>query len=118
VVGSTGGAVYGVKWTSAWSNQMTTTFVAAYNNKRGSDANTYANYVGTGPDTIIHKNMSVTGGRAVGDGRLVEGGNLDTGSGDYPPAPPLTAPRGFAYLKTRLRGATEVHTRLSAAPRS
>jgi hypothetical protein len=118
VVGSTGGSLYGAKWSSAWSDKMTTTFVAAYNNKGGSDPNTYANYVGSGPDTIIHRSMSVTGGRAVGDGRLVEGGNLDTGTGDYQPASLITLRGDLTYYKTGLAGSHEFQTGFFAEPRS
>jgi hypothetical protein len=118
VVGSTGGSLYGVKWTAAWSNQMTTTVVAAYNNKGGSDPNTYAGYAGSGPDTIIHQNMTVTGGRAVGDGRLVEGGNLDQGTGAYQPASLITLRGDLTYYKTGLAGSHEFQTGFFAEPRS
>jgi hypothetical protein len=118
VVGSTGGSLYGVKLTSAWSSQMTTTFVVAYNDKGGSDPNTYTNFIGSGPDTIIHKNVNITGGRAVGDGRLVEGGNLDSGFGNYQPASLITLRGDFTYYKTGLIGSHEFQTGFFAEPRS
>ena len=38
---STGGALYGVKLTSAWGQRLTTTFTASYNNKGGNGLDSY-----------------------------------------------------------------------------
>ncbi|MGE5245954.1 MAG: TonB-dependent receptor domain-containing protein [Betaproteobacteria bacterium] len=118
VLGSTGGSLYGVKVTSAWNNRLTTTFLAAYNDKSGSDKNTYANYNGSGPDVIIHKSFNIQSGRAVGSGRLVQGGNLDGGSGSYQPASLITLRGDLTYYKDGWGGSHEMQTGFFAEPRS
>src|SRR5437773_2041232 len=74
---STGGSLYCGRLTSVWGQRMTTTFLVSYNNKGGSDVSTFADYNGSGPDTIIHASQSASGATIVGSGRLVEGGNLE-----------------------------------------
>src|SRR5262249_1410797 len=66
VVGSTGGGVFGAKITSVWSGGLTTTMLASYNNKGGSDEKTYEGVLGTGPDTTFHNAFTIQGGRATG----------------------------------------------------
>ena len=49
IVYSTGGGLYGGKITSVWGQRMTTTFLASYNNKGGSDASTFEGRLRLGP---------------------------------------------------------------------
>src|SRR5262249_60986321 len=74
---STGGGLYGGKVTSVWGNKMTTTLLASYNNKGGSDANTFSGWVDSGPTITIHQRASLTGGRRIGSGGLVSAGNSE-----------------------------------------
>src|SRR5262249_56676524 len=78
---STGGGLYGGKVTSVWGDKVTTTLLASYNNKGGSDANTFAGWVDSGPTVTIHQKASLTGGRLIGSGRLVSGCNFDDRNG-------------------------------------
>ncbi|PYR25477.1 MAG: hypothetical protein DMF98_12140, partial [Acidobacteria bacterium] len=71
VVYSTGGGLYGGKLTSVWGQKITTTLLAAYNNKGGSNASTYEGFPGAGPTITIHNAANLQGGRLVGTGRLV-----------------------------------------------
>ncbi len=118
VLGSTGGSLYGVKVTSAWSNRTTTTFLASYNNKSGSDPSTYANYNGNGPYTIFHKTATLQGGVMTGSGSLAEGGNLDSGTGAYQPASLITLRGDLTYYKDGWAGSHEMQTGFFAEPRS
>lgn len=118
VVGSTGGGVYGAKLTSVWNASLTTTLLASYNNKGGSDASTYEGVIGTGPDTIYHRSFTIQGGRATGSGRLAEGGNLDTGSGDYSPSSLYTLRGDLTYYKNAWGGSHEIQTGFFAEPLS
>ncbi len=77
---STGGGLYGGKVTSVWGNAVTTTLLASFNNKGGSDASTFDAFDGSGPTITIHRLASLTGGRLIGNGRLVSGGNLADGN--------------------------------------
>src|SRR6266849_6097226 len=77
---STGGGLYGGKVTSTWGNRITTTFLASYNNQGGSDQRTFEGFSGSGPTLTIHRAASLTGGKLIGDGRLVSGGNFEDGT--------------------------------------
>jgi len=115
---STGGGLYGAKLTSVWGQRMTTTFVVSYNNKGGSDASTFADYNGSGPDTIYHQSASLNGARMVGDGRLIEGGNLETGLEPLSPSSLWTLRGDLTYFKDGLAGSHEFQTGFFAAPQS
>jgi carboxypeptidase family protein/TonB-dependent receptor-like protein len=118
VVGSTGGGVFGAKLTSVWTSSLTTTILASYNNKGGSDASTYDGVLGTGPDTTYHQRFTIQGGRATGSGRLAEGGNLDTGSGDISPSSLYTLRADLTYFKNAAGGSHEIQTGFFAEPLS
>jgi hypothetical protein len=115
---STGGGLYGGKITSVWGNKITTTFLASYNNKGGSDAKTYIGKIGTGPDVTIHQTANLQGGRLQGSGRLVQGGNLDGGSVSYLPSSQITLRADLTYFKDGLAGSHEFQTGFFGAPRS
>ncbi|PYQ79875.1 MAG: hypothetical protein DMG03_24700 [Acidobacteria bacterium] len=65
VVYSTGGGLYGGKITSVWGQKVTTTFLASYNNKGGSDASTFEGRIGSGPTVTIHQGVNLQGGRTT-----------------------------------------------------
>jgi hypothetical protein len=113
---STGGSLYGGKVTSVWGDRMTTTFTASYNNKGGNDVDTFKGLGLSGPQIIIHREASLTGGRAVGSGRLLEGGNLQ--SYNYQPASQAMLRGDVTYFKDGLAGSHEFMTGFFAAPRS
>jgi hypothetical protein len=122
---STGGSLYGGKLTSAWGQRITTTFLVSYNNKGGSDASTFADYNGSGPDTIIHAKAFQNGAAWVGDGRLVEGGNLEGagpggpgGSQSLSPSSLWTVRGDLTYYKDGWAGSHELQTGFFAAPQS
>jgi hypothetical protein len=122
---STGGSLYGGKVTSVWGQRLTTTFLVSYNNKGGSDLNTYKDYNGSGPDTIIHASQSVSGATIVGSGRLVEGGNLEGngpggpgGSMSLSPSSLWTIRGDLTYYKDGFAGSHELQTGFFGAPQS
>src|SRR5262245_19366437 len=122
---STGGGLYGGKVTSLWGDKMTTTLLASYNNKGGADASTFEDFVGSGPTITIHQAANLTGGRLVGSGRLVSGGNFDDGTGgagqasySYLPSSQITLRGDLTYFKDGLAGSHEFMTGFFGAPRS
>ncbi len=122
---STGGGLYGGKVTSVWGNRVTTTFLASFNNKGGSDASTFDGWGGSGPTITIHRAASLTGGRLIGNGRLVSGGNFDDGTGgagqasySYLPSSQITLRADLTYFKDGLAGSHEFQTGFFGAPRS
>ena len=113
---STGGSLYGGKVTSVWSDRLTTTFVASYNNKGGNDISTFENLGLSGPQIVIHREATITGGRAVGTGRILEGGNLQSYA--YQPASQMMIRGDLTYFKDGWNGNHEFQTGFFAAPRS
>jgi hypothetical protein len=122
---STGGGLYGGKVTSVWGQRLTTTLLASYNNKGGADASTFEGWDGSGPTITIHREASLTGGRLIGSGRLVSGGNFDDGTGgagqasySYLPSSQITLRADLTYFKDGLAGSHEFQTGFFGAPRS
>jgi hypothetical protein len=113
---STGGPMYGGKLTSVWSDRMTTTFIASYNKKGGNDIGTFEGLGLSGPQIIIHQLANITGGRAVGNGRILEGGNLQNYA--YQPATQAMLRGDLTWFKDGWKGNHEVQTGFFAAPRS
>jgi len=68
---STGGGLMHARVNSVWSNQLTTSLAANYNNKRGNDENTYKNANLGGPQIQIHQDSFTNAGRQDGNGALV-----------------------------------------------
>src|SRR4029453_4700699 len=63
---STGGGLVHRRVNSVWSNELTTSIAVNYNNKRGGDSSTYADFTVTGPQRIIHQNAFLNAGTQVG----------------------------------------------------
>ncbi len=119
---STGGGLYGGKVTSVWGDKVTTTLLASYNNKGGAAASTFEGWVDSGPTITIHREATLTGGRLIGSGRLVSGGNFDDGTGQatyaYLPSSQITLRGDLTYFKEGLAGSHEFMTGFFGAPRS
>lgn len=113
---STGGSLYGGKVTSVWSDRLTSTIVASYNNKGGNDVSTFEALGLSGPQIIIHESAFIQGGRAQGNGRLLEGGNLQNYA--FQPASQMMFRGDLTYFKDDWAGSHEFQTGFFAAPRS
>ncbi|MCA1586945.1 MAG: hypothetical protein LC791_19965 [Acidobacteria bacterium] len=96
---STGGSLYGGKVTSVWSDRLTSTIVASYNNKGGNDVATFEALGLSGPQIIVHQGALIQGGQAQGTGRLLEGGNLT--DYNYQPASQMMFRGDLTYLGVR-----------------
>ncbi|MFN2446743.1 MAG: TonB-dependent receptor domain-containing protein, partial [Vicinamibacterales bacterium] len=113
---STGGSLYGGKVTSVWSDRLTSTIVASYNNKGGNDVATFEALGLSGPQIIVHQGALIQGGQAQGTGRLLEGGNLT--DYNYQPASQMMFRGDLTYFKDDWGGSHEFQTGIFAAPRS
>ena len=113
---STGGSLYSGKVTSVWGSSVTTTFLASYNNKGGSDASTFEALGLSGPQIVIHNGANVSGATLQGTGRLLEGGNLQSYS--YQPASQIILKGDLTYYKDGWFGNHEFQTGIFAAPRN
>ena len=67
----TGGSLYQVKLNSVWTNRLTTQISGSYNNKGGSDEDTYEGFEGFGPQVEVHQSTVISNGRPTGTGTLV-----------------------------------------------
>jgi hypothetical protein len=113
---SNGGSLYGAKVSSVWGSNVTTTFMAGYNNKRGADGKTYEafGFNGSGPNTVIYGGTRISGGVIQGTGRILEGGNRATES--LLPASLINIRGDLTWFTDGWAGAHEVQTGFFLAP--
>lgn len=112
---STGGGLYHGRINSVWTNQLTTSLAYNYNNKRGNDADTYADLDITGPQRTVHQNAFTQQGIQVGTGSLAR---LDNPSAIALSKSNMTVIRAdLTYYKTGWAGGHEFRAGLWAAPR-
>ena len=111
---STGGSIYHTKVSSAWSNNVVTSFSASYNNKSGKNETTFEDLLATGPQIRIHRTTSISSGRPVGSGQLVRANNIDQKI--LEPASMLVFRGDLTYYKTGWIGAHEFKTGIYGAP--
>lgn len=115
---SNGGNLYSVKGTSAWSNTLTTSFSAGYNDKSGNDSKTYQvfGFEGSGPNIEIYEGTRLSQGRRVGNGLILEGGNVDWKT--LAPASLWLIRGDLTYFKQGWLGSHEFQTGLFLEPRN
>jgi len=112
---STGGSLYHGRLNSVWTNQLTTSFAYNYNDKRGNDADTYADLTITGPQREIHQNAFTQQGLQVGTGSLAR---LDNPDSIALSNASMTVLRGdLTYYQTGWKGGHEFRAGFWAAPR-
>ena len=117
MVQSTGGPLYGGKMTSIWGDTLTTTLTVSHNRKGGNTADTFADLGLSGPQIVIHELATPTGPRLVGNGRILEGGNLQ--SYQLQPAAQTMIRFDLTWFKDQaFAGSHEFQTGLFAAPNS
>jgi hypothetical protein len=111
---STGGGLYHTRLNSVWTNQLTTSFAFNYNNKRGNDADTYADLAITGPQREIHQNAFTQQGIQVGTGSLAR---LDNPQSIALSDSSMTVIRAdMTYYQTGWKGGHEFRAGIWAAP--
>jgi outer membrane receptor protein involved in Fe transport len=115
-VSATGGSLYGAKLTSIWGPSFTSTFLASYNNKGGSDQSTANQVPGSGPQIIIHERANVQAVSVSGSGRILEGGNVQNLG--LQPASQVIVRGDLTYFKHGWAGTHEFQTGFFAAPRN
>ncbi len=102
-----GGNVFNVKLSSAWGQRLTTTFSVGYNDKHGSDNDTYSVFGSdlTGPNIEIYQGTRISGGFITGNNRILEGGNV--GSQGFVPASLWLLRGDVTYFKSGWGGSHE-----------
>jgi hypothetical protein len=115
---SNGGNLYSVKGTSAWGRSLTSSFSIGYNDKSGNDPNTYRvfGFEGSGPNIEIYEGTRLTQGRRVGNGLILEGGNVDWKT--LAPASLWLLRADLTYFKQGWAGSHEFQTGLFLEPRN
>jgi hypothetical protein len=113
-----GGDLYTAKLASVWGKDVTTTFVAGYNNKGGADEATYQafGFQGSGPRIEIYQGSEIRSGFRVGNNLILEGGNRSTES--LLPASLITLRGDLTWYKPGWGGSHEFQTGFFLAPRN
>jgi hypothetical protein len=109
-----GGSLYQVKLNSVWTNRLTTQVSASYNNKGGSDEDTYEGFEGFGPQIEVHQSTRISGGRPVGTGLLVTMNNAE--ELDISPSWMWVFRGDLTYFREGWAGSHEFKTGIWAAP--
>lgn len=112
---STGGGLLQAKLNSVWSSQLTTQISAAYNDKHGNDADTYAGVNLSGPQILVHQDTFVSGGVPTGTGALVQMNSPQSIS--LSEASMLVLRGDLTYFKEGWGGSHEFKAGVWAAPR-
>lgn len=109
-----GGSLYQGKISSVWTNRLMTQFSGSYNNKGGSDEDTYKNFLGVGPQIEVHQSTVISGGRPTGTGILVTMNNAQTLS--IQPSWMWVFRGDLTYFREGFGGSHEFKTGVWAAP--
>jgi hypothetical protein len=109
-----GGSLSQVKLNSVWTNRLTTQISGSYNNKGGSNEDTWADFPGTGPQVEVHQNAFISGGRPTGTGVLVTMDNTQTM--DIQPSWMWVFRGDLTYFRDGWAGSHEFKTGIWAAP--
>jgi len=112
---SAGGSMYQAKLNSVWGEHVTTQFSGSYNNKGGSDIDTYTTVAGSGPQVLVHQRTTLSGGVPTGSGALVTMDNVQSQS--LSPSSMLVLRGDLTYFRTGWAGSHELKTGIWAAPR-
>jgi hypothetical protein len=112
---SAGGSMYQSKLNSVWSNRLTTSFSASYNNKGGEERDTYDGSPGFGPRVSVHQRTAISGGIPVGNAELVTMNNVETTP--LLPSSMLMLRGDLTYYQDGWLGSHEFKTGIWAAPR-
>lgn len=112
---STGGGLYTVRLDSVW-DRFSAQFLYSYNNKSGSDVDTFDNLRGSGPEVTVHQSAFRSGGILQGTGTLAIMNNQQ--SLQFEPASLMTIRTDFTYFTRRWGGSHEFKWGFYGAPRN
>jgi hypothetical protein len=112
---STGGSLYSGRLNSVWTANLTSQITLGYNNKSGSDADTFQGRELSGPQIVIHQEAFRSAGVLRGSGRLLQGGNRQTDS--YFPSSLMMIRADFTWYKEGWGGSHEFQTGFFGNPR-
>lgn len=110
-----GGSLYQVKLNSVWTNRVTTQVSASYNNKGGSDEDTFKGFKGFGPQVVVFENSVISRGVPTGRTQLVTMNNATSLS--IQPSSMAVLRGDLTYYRDAWVGSHELKTGIWAAPR-
>jgi hypothetical protein len=113
---STGGGLFTARMDSPWTDKLSTQFLVSYNNKSGSDVDTFDELSGFGPEVTVHQNAFLSGGTLVGTGTLAIMNNQQ--SMVFEPASLMTIRADFTYFTPGWGGSHELKWGFYGAPRN
>jgi len=109
-----GGGVYSSQLQSAWTNRLTTTVSASYNNKGGNSLSATAQSQGNAPQITVSQTAPLSRGVPTSNGVLVMNG---VQSVTQSPASMVVIRGDLTYFKEGWGGSHEFKTGIWAAPR-
>jgi hypothetical protein len=112
---SAGGSIYQTKFNSVWTNRLTTSFSASYNNKGGEERDTYDGSPGFGPRVSVHQRTALSGGIPVGNAELITMNNVE--NLPLQPSSMLVMRGDLTFYQDGWFGSHELKTGIWAAPR-
>ena len=112
---SAGGSMYQAKLNSVWGDRLMTQLSGSFNNKGGSDIDTYSIATGVGPQVLVHQLTTLSGGVPSGNGALVTMDNVQSRS--LSPSSMIVLRGDLTYYRTGWAGSHEFKTGIWAAPR-
>jgi hypothetical protein len=113
---STGGGLYTARLDSILTSKFSTQFLFSYNNKSGSDVDTFDELKGFGPEVTVHQNAFPSGGILQGTGTLAIMNNQQ--SLVFEPASLMTIRADFTYFLPGWGGSHEFKWGFYGAPRN
>ena len=113
---STGGGLFTGRLDSIWTSKFNTQFLFSYNNKSGSDVDTFNELTGFGPEVTVHQNAFRSGGILEGTGTLAIMNNQQ--SLVFEPASLMTVRADFTYFTPGWGGSHEFKWGFYGAPRN
>jgi hypothetical protein len=111
-----GGSLVTARFTSVWSNRLSTQLLASWNNKSRENTDTWKDLNGSGPQVLVYQSSFISSGRPTGSGQLATMNNQQ--SINLAPASALTLRADLTYFREGWLGSHEFKTGIYAMPRS
>jgi Carboxypeptidase regulatory-like domain/TonB dependent receptor len=113
---STGGGLFTGRLDSIWTSKFSSQMLFSYNNKSGSDVDTFDELEGFGPEVTVHQDAFPSGGILQGTGTLAIMNNQQ--SLMFEPASLITVRADFTYYTPGRGGSHEFKWGFYGAPRN
>ncbi|MFB3852706.1 MAG: TonB-dependent receptor domain-containing protein [Vicinamibacterales bacterium] len=111
-----GGSLVTGRLSSVWTNRLSSQILVSWNNKSRENEDTWKDLNGSGPQVLVHKSASISGGRPVGSGSIATMNNQQ--SINLAPASALTIRADLTYFREAWFGSHELKAGIYTMPQS